>query len=225
MKMDPVALQEIQRKLEAGYAALDRHQPAAACRSWEGAWLQACAVAGIRLPPTAGASVLNSLQGRTSLAWTDLTHAWPGRQSLAGWTLDFDLALNDAAQEDPAMNQVRADICRQILTVGPPLTPIQAHRLMRSLAIACYLQGDKDAGDAVFTAGLNQQPGWTWGWISWADQYWTHPGRACYDPGQAEQILRRGLAVPDQDDRRQLLQRLRDFYTATGRPDQANAVR
>lgn len=208
MAIDPWLLRQLTETIEQGYDRFDRGQAPAACRVWQEAWHQ-----------------LLLVSSRDSLDWAELAKAWPGRQAVSTWVLDQDTALAEASSEDLALVRQRIDFCHQALTCGLVLSPIQEHKLVHSLAVSHFQADQPTSGDAVFGAYLVQHPDWTWGWLSWADQYWVHPAWRSASPERAEAIFRQGLAQPRLDERRRLVRRLKEFYTATGRPDLANAVR
>ncbi|MBY0524206.1 MAG: SEC-C domain-containing protein [Gemmataceae bacterium] len=99
---------------------------------------------------------------------------------------------------------------------------LSMHGFQRALA-ETHFELDPVKGEELFQQWLEREPRVGWGWISWSDRY-RYFGSKSADDARAEQILLRGLEVPDVDDREFLLERLYDLYVETGRKHEAKAA-
>src|SRR5258707_13088631 len=91
--------------------------------------------------------------------------------------------------------------------------------LRASLARSYCATGMTARADELFQSWLAADPGWSWGWIGWADCY-SGSGEAG-DYSRAEELLRRGYDVAVGRDRGYIAERRRDPGLATMRPQEA----
>lgn len=78
--------------------------------------------------------------------------------------------------------------------------------------------GRRGEAEAVYGALVERFPDEGWGYIGWADEYWLWTdGPREYEP--AEAIMTRALARPQLSERDVVLDRLRELYTQSGKPE------
>ena len=89
--------------------------------------------------------------------------------------------------------------------------------IRRAIADSHYELGNKDACDQLYSAWLEQDPDWGWGYIGWADCYWNDSSNLI----KSEEILKRALSRESVNDRADVLQRVIDLYKELGRSQEA----
>ena len=77
----------------------------------------------------------------------------------------------------------------------------------------------------MYQSWLDDDPAWGWGWIGWADCYTPYGPGKTQDYARAEEILRRGCAVPGVREAEHIAGRLADICGRTSRPDEAGKFR
>jgi hypothetical protein len=93
-----------------------------------------------------------------------------------------------------ARDKMAAEWLRKFPREGDSIT----RTFRRAAAEPRFQTGKPDEGDALFGSWLDVGPAWGFGWIGWADCYTPSPkrGTGIDDRPRAEEILRRGYAVP-----------------------------
>ncbi len=151
----------------------------------------------------------------------DFDDCFAGTQCLFNWVQDLETELGNAGWEAPQFLQERIAFCETVLERSTDWS-LSTSNFKRALADTYFRLGQAK-GEELYRTWLEEEPQWGWGWIGWADCYWGY-GPEAKNAERAEQILKRGLAVPDVEDREYLLDRLHDLYEETGRAEEARAV-
>ena len=199
---DRVCLEFLDDKVQAGY---DEGDEAAQAPIWLDAWsdvLRLCDATGIR-----------------SIAEFDAR--FPMTQSLYNWSQDLQNTLWNAGLRDHELLLARIGVCEEALRRFPREDQLMTENCRRALAESYFEAGLTGKAGELYTAWLAADPGWGWGWIGWADCY-SAGWRASRDYGRAEELLRRGYAVPEVRDQADIASRLRDLCQETGRPGEAH---
>jgi len=200
--------EQIDPLTHAGYRAMERNQPVAACFSWRKTWLL----------------ILEWLEQHPGLSIEMLDNAFHGQQSIYVWANDFIRELADAGPLDPFFYQVCIDCCRDYQKYSNnPDDPGHLSR-QRAIANSLFRLGRQPEGDAVFTELTRQKPQWAWGWTAWASQYSFSRQDPWYDPAKAEKILREGLAVVKNTGRQEIVRQLRELLLKQGRAAAASLI-
>ena len=199
---DRVCLEFLDDKVQAGY---DEGDEAAQAPIWLDAWsdvLRLCDATGIR-----------------SIAEFDAR--FPMTQSLYNWSQDLQNTLWNAGLRDHELLLARIGVCEEALRRFPREDQLMTENCRRALAESYFEAGLTSKAEELYTAWLAADPGWGWGWIGWADCY-SAGWRESRDYGRAEELLRRGYAVPEVRDQADIASRLRDLCQETGRPGEAH---
>ena len=199
---DRVCLEFLDDKVQAGY---DEGDEAAQAPIWLDAWsdvLRLCDATGIR-----------------SIAEFDAR--FPMTQSLYNWSQDLQNTLWNAGLRDHELLLARIGVCEEALRRFPREDQLMTENCRRALAESYFEAGLTGKAEELYTAWLAADPGWGWGWIGWADCY-SAGWRESRDYGRAEELLRRGYAVPEVRDQADIASRLRDLCRETGRPGEAH---
>ncbi len=200
--------EQIDLLMQAGYQALDRNQPVAACFSWRRVWLL----------------ILEGLEQHAGLSIEALDKAFHGRQSIYVWANDFIRELAGAGSLDPFFYQIRIDVCRDYLKYSDdPDDPGHLSR-RRAIAESLFRLGRRSEGDDAFAELTRQNPQWAWGWTAWAYQYSFSQKDPWHDPAKAEKILREGLAVVKSTGRQEIARQLRELLLRQGRTAAAGLI-
>ena len=195
-------------QMQAGYELLASGSAVAACRTWLDAWRDV-----LRLLDKSGMQSINEFDNR-----------FRGSQSLYNWIQDLQDELWNAGLEDRQFLTARIALCEEGLRRFRSDDDLMIENRRRALAESYFELGETDRAEALYRDWLSADPGWGWGWISWADRY-VFTSTASKDPNRSEQILREGLAIAEVRDRADLLERLGDLYEDQGRKKEAAEFR
>jgi tetratricopeptide (TPR) repeat protein len=202
-----LSFEMIDDRMQEGYKAQARGEEQAACRlwleTWQGIW-----------------AIVEDLNLTSVEEFDDL---FGGTNSLFNWVQDFVRQLHNAGLREKAFHQERLVVLELFMgrfRLGRLLPGFKNH-----LAQTCFSLGMDDKAEQLYRQWLEETPRWGWGWIRWADAYSFYSPDREKDPARAEQILEQGLAIPDVEDRRYLLERLCLLYEETGRVEKAAVVR
>ncbi len=200
---DKPCLELLDDMVQAGYREQEQGDEAGCATIWLDAWadvLRLCDATGIR-----------SIE--------EFDDRFPMTQSLYNWSQDVELALWNAGLADRGLLTARIEFCAEALRRFPREDQLMTENLRVSLARSYFATGMTARADELFQSWLAADPGWSWGWIGWADCY-SGSGEAG-DYSRAEELLRRGYDVADGRDRGYIAERLRDLCQETGRPQEA----
>lgn len=198
---DRVCLELLDDKVQAGY---DESEVTAQAAIWLDAWSDV-----LRLCDATGIGSIAEFDDR-----------FPMTQSLYNWSQDLADALWNAGLRDRGLVQARIDVCEEALRRFPREDQLMTENRRRALAESYFEDGLTSKAEELYGEWLDADPGWGWGWIGWADCY-TAGWRTSRDYERAEELLRRGYAVPGVRDRDYIASRVRDLCEETGRPDEA----
>jgi len=114
-------------------------------------------------------------------------------------------------------------MCEEALRRFPDEHELMVENRRRAVAESYFELGETDRAKALFEQWLEADPRWGWGWIGWADLHFL-ADKWPKDYGRAEELLRRGSAMPDVRDREDVAERLGLLYRETGRDKEAEAL-
>ena len=205
---DQPSFEMLDEKMQRGYKLLAANDEAGAAHSWLDTWRDVLVLA-------------DRLNLRTV---EDFDERFGGTQSVFNWVQDMPDTLWNVGLGNEELLRKRITFCETFLRQFAVDSNLTVENMRRSIAETYVALGDTDKADALFQQWLEADPQWGWGWIGWADCYWTsYVGRK--DAEAAERILRRGLAVREVRDRHDLLERLGDLRCDTEAEPVSGAVR
>ena len=200
-------LKMVDDRMQAGYAAAERHDPAEACRQWRQAWL----------------AIIDLMQRFRIETIADFDEQSDATQCVFNWVQDYELELYNAGLGDVQFFHDRIALCQAVVErFGQEDLPTENFR--SALAQSYFELGQCEIGDRLFGQWLDEDPQWGWGWIAWSDCHF-HCARETKDAERALQILRQGLAVAGVQNRNEILLRLESVLTDAGREEEAADVR
>jgi tetratricopeptide (TPR) repeat protein len=194
-------------KIQAGYDALERQEPASAAAIWLGAWSDV-----VRLCDLSGIDSIREFDDRFSMY-----------QSLFNWSQDLEDALWNAGREDPELLRARIAVCEEALRRFPDEHELMVENRRRAVAESYFELSETDKAQALFEQWLAADPRWGWGWIGWADLHFFTNNRP-KDYSRAGELLLRGYSTPGVRDREDIADRLVQVYRETGRDEEAEAL-
>ena len=201
-------MEMVDDKMRAGYAALKTGDTLQACRLWLETWRAILDVIG--------RAEMDSLD--------EFDERFGGTQSVFNWVQDLEMELHNAGLEEPRFFHERISLCETMLDRFPDGT-LPVDNFKTALAKSHFELGDREKGERLFRAWLEEAPQWGSGWIAWSDCHWLFAKSEHKDATRAEQILREGLASPGVENRTHILERLQLLYEETGRDEEAEGVR
>ncbi len=195
--------------MQAGYQRLAEGSSVAAARDWLKVWR----------------GVLHLMQRFNYRTIDEVDEQFGGTNSVHNWMSDFTCELRNAGLTDPAFNSDRLPACQAALELAERSADLGlAKNLLRDLAEAHADLGDYETMNRLYAGWLNDDPRWGWGWIGWSDAFFLFAPADRKDAARAEEILTRGLAVPDVTELDVIVDRLVSIYTDTGRSAEAIAL-
>ncbi len=197
---DRLCFEQIDERMQEGYDLLEAGRTASACDAWWQVWQW------LKDKVTPERNTLDALD-----------KAFRGTQAVFNWCQDFEMELENAGIDDPAYYRLRIRYCREFLETFPTVDWLMRGNFLRAEAESLWRLGEVKAAEARFAALIEANPDWAWGYIGWSDEYWLFKNsQKNYD--KAEAILQRALALPNLEDRGDVLDRLNDL-----RKEQAQA--
>lgn len=194
-------------RMQEGYRLEDQNV-VAACDCWLGVWRDFL--------------TLLDRSGVQSIAEFD--QKLVGTQFVSNWVQDLDIALNNASVEHPEYHWRRRQWAEEFLQRFREDDLGLVEMVRWALGEETWACGDHALAESLFEAWLKEDPQWGWGWIAWSDLHWFPCHNPKPDYARAEELLRRGLAVPHVRDRGELIIRLADLCKQTSRSKEAAAL-
>ena len=205
---DLANMEMVDDKMQAGYAALKAGETVKACRLWLETWH----------------AILDIIDRAEMGSLDEFDDRFGGTQSVFNWVQDLETELHNAGLQEPRFFHERISLCETMLDRFPD-GKLSIDNFKTALAESHFELGDRDKGERLFRAWLEEAPQWGSGWIAWSDCYWVFAKPEHKDATTAEQLLKEGLASPDVENRTHILERLRLLYKETGRDEEAESVR
>lgn len=190
--------------IEDGYKLLRAGQTAEACDLWLAAWDLVLRLARPEM--------------RTALGFDE---AYGTLYAVFNLCSDVGYELANAGLDDPAYYERLLRFTREYLALFPDEEPDRVVTFARLQGEALWALGRRSEGEAVYAALMDQFPDEGWGYIGWSDQYWLDHRAVPREYAAGEAILRRALARPELRDRKDVLERLAELYTAWTKPEEA----
>lgn len=153
-----------------------------------------------------------------------LDEHYHGSQSITLWATDISEALCLAGQRRSERLPDCIRLNRQVLAWSSDQHSLNSKNRCRMIADGLFETEGPETGDAAYRDFLAQDPRWSWGWASWAEQYGFGTRRPWHDLKKAESILREALQVEGQDNRIVILERLREILEKQGKNTEASTV-
>ena len=205
---DVANMEMVDDKMQAGYAALKAGDTVKACRLWLETW-----------------HAILDITDRAEMGSLDeFDDRFGGTQSVFNWVQDLEMELHNAGLQEPRFFHERISLCETMIDRFPD-GGLSTDNFKIALAESHFELGDREKGDRLFHAWLEETPQLGSGWIAWSDCYWMFAKPKHKDATRAEQLLQQGLTSPDVENRAHILERLQLLYEETGRDEEAEAVR
>jgi tetratricopeptide (TPR) repeat protein len=150
----------------------------------------------------------------------DFDEKFRGTQSVWNWVQDVEMELWNAGLRNSKFLKARIEFTGDYLKTFPYEDKNVRRNIKRAFADSHFKLGDIKKAESLYEEWLKQDPIWGWGWIGYSDCYWMDWGEK-QDFEKAEEILKRGLAVPQVEDRDHIIDRLVDLYEESDRPEEA----
>jgi hypothetical protein len=201
-------MEMVDDKMQAGYAAIRAGDTVHACRLWLETWQ---AILGI-----IDRAEMDSLD--------EFDDRFGGTQCVFNWVQELEMQLHNAGLEEPKFFRERISLCETMLDrfAGGRLS---IDNFKMAVAESHFELGDREKGDRLFRAWLEESPQWGSGWIAWSDCHWLFAKSEHKDATRAEQILQEGLASRGVENRTHILERLQLLYEKIGRTEEAPTTR
>ena len=135
-------------------------------------------------------------------------------KDLLYWAATFADELYTAGLKDKSLEKQQLDFFESYVKMHRGMLGRYVRNLgnIRILLAECYFKMRKaEKVDSLFENWLTVEPEWGAGWIGWSDLYWLWNFGVEKDLKKAEKILKRGLKVPNVDDRHVMEKRLKDL--------------
>ncbi len=195
----------IDKKIMSGYEYQMKGNIISTCDAWLDAW-------GDIKTAIVEARVKNVEELQTKYKWTDF---------LLNYIQDLSFELHNAGISNIEYFKKRIAYCEEILELCGEEKGLLVENTHRAIADSHYALGDKDKCDQLYSAWLEENPDWGWGYIGWADCYWNDSSNL----EKSEEILKRALSQKSICDRQDVLERAISLYEELGKPQEAEELK
>lgn len=172
--------------IEAGYDLIDEKDEAGACNLWLMAW----EILKTRVTPA-----IKSIEEAETLL--------DGEDYLFNWVQDLEMALANAAIDNPPFHDKRIRYCREFIQIFPRNVEI-VKRMKLAVADSLFQLGRKSEAEQEYKLIVAEYPKFPWGYIHWGDFY------AGEDDQKAEALYRKALGMDKVEDK-VVRERIRDL--------------
>jgi tetratricopeptide (TPR) repeat protein len=189
-------LEMIDDKMQMGYSESEKNHAVQGCEIWFSYWND----------------VLTLMKKWEIASIEEFEMRFVQTQSVYNWCQDFEMELHNASLRDVRYNQIGIDFCEKIISLIDQEEKSIIENMREAIAESYYNMGEVDKTDELYQEWLEADPKWGWGWICWSDLYWLFSKKECHNPQKAEKILTQAIEIEDIRDKRDVLERLSDFY-------------
>jgi len=194
----------IDEMMQKGYDKQENDHVEEACEMWLRAWNW----------------IIKIMDKKNLKTIHDFDKKFRGTQSVWNWVQDLEMELWNAGHRNSEFFKARIEFTGDYLKRFPYEDKEVRGNMKRAFADSHFKLGDIKKAESLYEEWLKQDPEWGWGWIGYSDCYWMD-WRENRDFEKAEQILKRGLAVPQVEDRDDIIDRLINLYQDSDRPEEA----
>lgn len=189
-------LEMIDDKMQMGYSKSEKNHAVQGCEIWLSYWND----------------VLTLMKKWEIASIEEFEMRFVQTQSVYNWCQDFEMELHNASLRDVRYNQIGIDFCEKIISLIDQEEKSIIENMREAIAESYYNLGEVDKTDELYQEWLEADPKWGWGWIGWSDLYWLFSKKEYHNPQKAEKILTQAIEIDDIRDKRDVLERLSDFY-------------
>jgi tetratricopeptide (TPR) repeat protein len=201
-------LEMIDDKMQKGYSECKKDHTIRACEIWLSYWDDVLA-----LMEKWGVQSIKEFDTRFNQT-----------QSVYNWCQDFEMELHNASLRDVGYNQYRIEFCEKILSLIDKEEKLIIGNMLMAIAESYFNMGRASKADELYKEWLEADPTWGWGWIGWSDLYWLSPKKGYHNLEKAEKKLIEAIENEDIRDKRDVLERLSDFYNDIKAVDKKNKI-
>jgi tetratricopeptide (TPR) repeat protein len=187
-----------------GYDKQENDRGEEACEMWLKAWT----------------GILKIMDEKNVKIIDDFDKKFRGTQSVWNWVQDVEMELGNAGYNNSKFLKARIEFTGNYLKRFPDENQNVLRNMKRAFGDSHFQLGDIKTAESLYEEWLKQDPEWGWGWIGYSDCYWLYREEN-KDFEKAEEILKRGLDVPQVESREDMIDRLVDLYEETDRPGEA----
>jgi tetratricopeptide (TPR) repeat protein len=204
---DKPSFETLDDKMQAGYELRDSGDAAATCRIWLSGWKD----------------VLHIFDKAGIESVGEFDSLFMGTEAIFNWIQDLQDELLNAGLENRRFLTERVAVCEEGLKRFEAEGDLTTQNRRRALAESYFEMGETRGADKLFQEWLKADPRWGWGWIGWSDCY-RFTRTEHLDMNRAEELLLKGLSIPEVMDRKYLIDRLADLYEDQGRIEEAAEI-
>lgn len=194
----------IDELMQDGYDELGNEDQEKACDMWLKVWKW----------------ILKIMDERNLKNLDDFDDKFRGTQSVWNWVQDLEMELGNAGCENLYYLKARIEFTGEYIKRFSHEDKNVLRNMKRAFAESHFRLGESKTAGSLFEEWLEQDPRWGWGWIGYSDYHWLDSEEG-QDFEKGEEILKRGLAVPEVEDREDIIDRLVMLYDQSERPDEA----
>ena len=197
----------IDDKMQRGYKRIEALDAVGACEIWLKVWND----------------ILNIMDSQKMSYLDEFDQKFRGTESVVNWVQDVEMELWNAGLKDKNFFHERINFCEDFIKRFSDMNSLITENMKRALAQSYFQVGEVAKSDSLFREWLIEDPQWGWGWIGWSDCYWLDVWKK-RDFDKGEQILNEGLAVPLVRDKIDMMERLAELYSESGREEEADKI-
>jgi len=201
---DQPSFEMIDELMQDGYDELENEDVEKACDMWLKVWKW----------------ILKIMDERNLKTLDDFDDKFRGTQCVWNWVQDVEMELGNAGCENLYYLKTRIEFTGEYMKRFSCEDKNVLRNMKKAFAESHFILGDTKTARSLFEEWLGQDPQWGWGWIGYSDFHWLDCEEN-QDFEKGEEILKRGLAVPQVEDREDIIDRLVMLYEESERPGEA----
>jgi len=199
----------IDEKITEGYRHIERHDTTKACDIWLDAWED-----------------IKSVMKEEDIAdITALDDKFNWNEFLSNYVQDLELELGNAGQDNENYIRRRISYCEEMLQLCRNDDTLIIENTRRAIADSHYELGNATECDRLYSAWLEADPKWGWGYIGWSDCYSFGTRKISPNYEKAETIIRKALEQKDVDERIEVIYRAMDIYAALEQTEKVESLK
>lgn len=199
----------INEKIQKGYELIFENNLAAGCDSWLSAW----------------EDIKQALQENQLKYIEELQNKFNWADFLLNFVQDLEAELHNAGLSNQEYYPKRIKYCEELLAYCKQEDFSIESNTRRAIADSYFRLGETEKCDELYSLWLDEDPDWGWGYIGWSACYWFGKIKNSSSVSKATEILEKALPRENVTERMEILSRLIELYTNSGRHIEANELK
>lgn len=193
-------------KMQTGYRHSEQNDDLRACEIWLETWKD----------------IVSAIQHNELDCGELFDIGFPISVSIYDWACDFEAGLVHLSLTDRGWMQAAMDFCTEFTGLFPYPDDIIVLKFRNTIGDCLFNLGKDGEGEAYYSALMEGEPQWVWGWLRWSDNYFYPAEGLKRDYSRAVNILEQGLKLVRTEDIPDILERLAIISHEAGESNRAS---